>query len=656
MISIAQLGIEFFFNGIGNVQKAEKARDVVDGLLAGAAKVGAAVVAINKVGKAISDFVDKTAKLKDLSEYTGDSIDSLKEWSSVIRGAGGDADKFLGTVDGIGKSLKKAMVEDAEFTTLLSGVARINPLDDNGELKGVTDILYDLAGAWNHLSKSNQIYLGEKLGLDRDTIRLLQMGQEYLKKHLEIQDRIRKEHGLDGEEQAKSARKLKSLWYGIADMLDTAAEILITKLNPYLEKVLGVIHKIGLYTLQNKDVFEQVVTGLAFAVGMVLLPALKLLGAVVLKLGIVFAPILIKAALLSALIGYLVEDFREWKKTGQSTLGVLWKGVSDLWVKLEGFYYRVKAIFKRIWDDPRKAFEDFIGYFQNRWKGLSLFEIAKDILKSFIDGVKTTWDALVIPFLGSIDAQFKEWFGVDLSEAGTGMIASLWSGFNASLSTLWNGIISMYNQAKSMIKTFKWAEIGVDVGSAIANAIIAAMSFTADLLIAIKDIDWESVGTAILKGLLAVLEAVAMFIGALLQILIGAIAGIVTTLLETLKDKVFGWIDDIINEIKSIPGVSHVLKLIDSDKMDDPNFVPIPGVAMLGNGVISQAMNPSPAFASPGIMGARSGDISGDTTVTVSAPINISGAGDPERVATAAANELAHTILDSYNAERSNRR
>lgn len=169
-------------------------------------QAGAAFIAIASIQKVISGTFEAAHFADDLGEVAhglGVSVELLSAWSDATKFAGGTATSAQESFKALSGSLAQI---DA------TGHSRVKPFFDelgvqledvHGKIRPINDLLLDVAGKFEHMSKQESFGFGRKLQLDEGTIRLLQRGRKGVEDLLAAQ----KELGVVTEEDAEIGRQ-----------------------------------------------------------------------------------------------------------------------------------------------------------------------------------------------------------------------------------------------------------------------------------------------------------------------------------------------------------------------------------------------------------------------------------------------------------------
>lgn len=147
--------------------------------------------------------VDYADKLDETSGALDASVEDLDAWGGAVKLAGGDAQTFHGTLGNLAAGM--AQVDTLGKSRMLPFFKElgVSMTDAEGKTRPVLDLLPELAGAFEGLSKQQALGMGKKLGLDAGTIMLLQQGR----RAVEDQIRRQKEQGVVTAQQAETAAK-----------------------------------------------------------------------------------------------------------------------------------------------------------------------------------------------------------------------------------------------------------------------------------------------------------------------------------------------------------------------------------------------------------------------------------------------------------------
>lgn len=570
--------------GVTGAGQVKSARSEVSGLINAFGKLVGVSASIYTAVSAVSNFVNEAVKLDRVSKATGVAVESLSAWKQALDAAGEDGNAFLGTVEGITNSVNEMLVSGGgDIRTYLNQLG-VDVFDANGKLKDATEIITDVADQWGNFSSREQTMIGQHLGIDEGTIRMMQRGGAEVRQLLADQ----KELGVITSAHAKSAQAVSTAYYGLKNTWRVVSYALSADLMPALEWALLKLNDASRWIANNKPIVYGFLIGLA-----------ALFAPVAAGWIIAFAPALAVITILTAIgtaLYYLYDDFMVWRRGGIVAFGGVWEAGEKLVNGITAIFGKFGAFLKGFWNDPKKTWDETIEYFRNRWKGMSLVEIGKDIIRSFSAAVKTAWNEYVFPFFEAIDNKFKQWFGFSLIEEGGKIIESLEEGIkngwtklkawwaNTSLIdegkslalSLWNGLdngwgkwvvpfaqeadkqfkgwfgFSLLDEGAAVIDsfitgvkdsfakleqffvTYDFKGLGKRIGNAITDAVVKAWDWAG----AVDRSDWGEVGESIKNGLARALSFGVNVIFAIADTVRGVVDAIASRIWESLKEKI----------------------------------------------------------------------------------------------------------------------
>lgn len=319
--------------------------------------------------KAVNSYQDYAEKLRIISRETSQSIEDFQKWSYAIEYTGGSISSFTSTFEKLSKQVRQAPF--THNSTFLRGLNElgVNVHEANGKIKSMSDLLLGLAGRLGGMSEGKALLIGQRLGLDDDTIRLLMKGknavQEYLdktkedevisKRNVELYDRLRKL-------RVEISKSWKELTISIGNFF---LPIMI-KVSEWYLKFQNIIKENMPFLRHTGQLILNIVKGL-------------LIGAVAFGL-ITNAVKLFKLALWGLGIGALIliwDDFMTYLEGGESVIGKVIEAFKSLGSYLKDVFVGVVQFVKDFWS----GFVDFfaskiewvlnkIDFFKGKLKGI----------------------------------------------------------------------------------------------------------------------------------------------------------------------------------------------------------------------------------------------------------------------------------------------
>lgn len=275
---------------------ADKSADSFKKLTSQAIKTLAPIAGLGVLLNRTLNFASHAEEMSYLAQTTGVAVDKFQALAIAAENYGGSAEGIAGSMQGLNRDLNNMRlgkggggVEEAALTY------GINIYGQNG-LATADELLMNVAQRFESLDSTQQVDLGQRLGLDEGTIRLLQTGVANVQKELERGSKFSLFSAEDVENSRKFQRTLRDVKLGLAQIFGVVARSLLPAFTWLGDKIKPFID----YILQHQNA----VKGFFLALSAVM-------GALALKSALALLPILaiIAAAVLLAVI---FEDFVAW--------------------------------------------------------------------------------------------------------------------------------------------------------------------------------------------------------------------------------------------------------------------------------------------------------------------------------------------------------
>ena len=270
--------------------------------------------------KSLAAGADAVGKVAD---RIGASAPDLYAWGNAAELSGGSVRGLFNSVEGLNKQLARIAVTGKSRILPFFEQLGVAVVDDSGKVRNVFDVLRDLAGAVEGMSKLESQGILSSLQLDEGTIGLLQGGRQALDDLIKRQ----KDLGYFTKEDTVIAAKFNDSILRFAAPTLTQFALALTDVFAYMQKH-GDILTAALYAI------VAVVTGL-------LLPTLWSLFAAILANPITWVIMLIAAFIL------VLEDLWVYANGGKSAFEDMWKAL--------GTGDEVLAALQSAWDFLKQA-------------------------------------------------------------------------------------------------------------------------------------------------------------------------------------------------------------------------------------------------------------------------------------------------------------
>lgn len=352
-----------------NTKNLEKTTDDLTDSLRGAATAGtflgnvlfkAMDFTFQTVSRAIISYEGLIENLRQVSRTTNQSIEDFQRWSYAIEYSGGNVAAFQSTFESLSKQIRQAPF--THNSTFLRGLSElgISVHNANGQIKSMSDLLLGLSGRLGGMSEGKAFLIGQRLGLDDDTIRLLREGKDAVQAYLDKtkEDGIIQKQNLEIYERLRKARvELSKSWSELSIKIGNVILPIITKLVEGLTSVAEWISENSgfiQHTLELLGWLASGIAGVTLAIGL-LVNSLKLLKMGLWGLGI-GAIILLWDDFMTYLeggdsvIGRVINKFNEWGKSIKENLRPVLEWLKDFWDGFVEFFEEKILWCIELWD------------------------------------------------------------------------------------------------------------------------------------------------------------------------------------------------------------------------------------------------------------------------------------------------------------------
>lgn len=275
-----------------------------------ATNVVAPVASFAVLTRAVNKFRDHAVSLGQASKVTGMAVESLDAWRGAMQEAGADGDAFIGKIEEIHKKITDLQGNDTKLTLWQIGIDADKASDD---------LFLQLSEKMSKLTTAGAMRLGEKLGLDRNTVLAMRQGRTEMERLLAIQESLGLTSGEDAEMADKNRRSLERLKKSYDGFTSTIVRFFLPGLTLAFDKLTNV-----LADLRKRSVLiGSFLAGLAVFMGGKLLASIVSVGRALRMLGISPRMALLLAMLTS--LSLIFEDLWVYANGGESALAGLWE-------------------------------------------------------------------------------------------------------------------------------------------------------------------------------------------------------------------------------------------------------------------------------------------------------------------------------------------
>ena len=396
-----------------NVKQAKNLTEAMGKVAKGAAALFALVTGSNALDKLIREAAEANVQLDNLSRNIGMSRNQLQAWGGMAEMAGGSAEGMKGSLAGLSMGITRlTTMGDTSMVPFFNafGVALLNA---DGKARDLDSIMLDLSDRFSKMDRVQAYNLAKSMGLDDGTINTLMLGRAEMEKMLEMQRNLYH----SGEKEIAVSRELTRSRAYLNQQWDALKNMLADALAPHLLRLVKLVSSFADFLMRNENTMKHVFEGVAFVLGVVLIPVLW---SAVTALYAFIAPFALAAAAVAALgaaFVLLYDDYKTWAEGGKSLFD---------WGAFTGYIRTSKVSV----DSLNSAFAYLVtGYKSWAEAGNAAFDWLR--LKGFIDENGVSLRSLANGFK-SLANDIYQFFAPALSDVGE-ILTSLMNGnFNGA--------------------------------------------------------------------------------------------------------------------------------------------------------------------------------------------------------------------------------
>lgn len=333
---------------------------------------------------AVNAYLDQADALGKYSDSLGVAVEDVQAWEEAVKHAGGSGEAFRQSLQGLTANLTAiATTGKGRMLPFLQELG-VSAKGAGGKVKSAMELLPELAEKFEKMAPAEAAGFGEKLGLDKGTVMLLQQG----KKATEEAIKAGKEHIRFTRADTEAAAKANDAIQDMQTSLMALAMRAVAPAIPLIAKFAEIIHRAAQWISENSET----VTAFFIAVGTILMrqgiPAMLKFAASTWAAIAPFLPIIAAVAAL----GVALDDLWAFITGGDSVLERM----------LQRFGVAQETI-----DGMRNVLRNVAGFFLDLWDAVT--GEGKDADAAW-DRVKQSWEAMKAWFKGLIDSLLG-WFG-----------------------------------------------------------------------------------------------------------------------------------------------------------------------------------------------------------------------------------------------------
>lgn len=370
-----------------NLQDAAKKGDsAFQALIPTLAKVAGFVGVGLSIKGLVSTYLDQADALGKYSDALGVNMEEVQAWEEAVKHAGGDAASFRGTLQTLTASLTQASeLGTGRMLPFLQQLG-ISAKDASGKTKEAMALLPELAEKFEKMSAAESMGFGQKLGLDKGTIMLLQQGRKATEEAI----KAGKEHIRFTKADADAAARANDAMQDMQTAFMSLAMRAIAPFIPLMTLAANILHDFAQWCSQNQEAVVAFFTAIAIVAGVKAVPALLKLGNALKLLRLAFGPVGIAVMFLAGL-------FDE-----------LWAFITGGDSVIERFALKM-GVSKETLESIRQVLQGVIGFFLDLWEAITGDGADAD---AAWNRVKATWESAKEYLAGLIQAVKDKFLGL----------------------------------------------------------------------------------------------------------------------------------------------------------------------------------------------------------------------------------------------------
>lgn len=325
-------------------EAATKGAESFSGMAKSVGGLIAAYLSWQAISASVIDQALATDQFGKFAQTVDESIETMDAWGAAVELNGGSADSFRGSVESLNDAMADIALGGGGDIAEVLGRIGVSALGAGGRIKSVTELLPQIADAFQNLSSRESVAFGQKLGLDQGTILLLQQGRDAVEGLVEQQRQLggRTQEGFEASAAFNDEMKNTSrVFTGIADAANQ-------RILPVLTDVLGGFRAIIQWAQEHKTVVTAFFAGVAGIITAVYLPAITSAAVATIAAAAPFIAIGAAIAAAGAAFALLFEDVKAYIGGQESFIGSLAEKYEWFGKLLDGVINGVKFLFREL--------------------------------------------------------------------------------------------------------------------------------------------------------------------------------------------------------------------------------------------------------------------------------------------------------------------
>lgn len=324
-------------------EKGGEMKEFYSGLIEKATQLFAILAGGHELKEFIKEMMETEIASSRLAKLLNLTIEDVGVWRGAVELAGGSADGFNDSIKSMGGMLidiEKKLPRAKRALTVFQA-AGIKGLA-MGKKTDVLEVLDQLAEKMHAMGGMEALRLGQRMGLDAGTIRLLRKGKEAIE---ELKAEA-ESYGVIHQEEADAALKYeetqKALALSAANIGRVIMRMVVPAMQWFADKMLVVSKWVNAHSEDVQAAFIAISVAIGVVGAVATYTAFSLLG--------VTWPLYLIAAALALITYGVVKLYQEWKKWtqgGKSDLAEFFQMATDIWHRISD---TVGTELRTLWD------------------------------------------------------------------------------------------------------------------------------------------------------------------------------------------------------------------------------------------------------------------------------------------------------------------
>lgn len=391
-----------------------RARLMEDKVKGAFVRIGAAVlaaVAASKVLESVTARVQMVEQIKNTSDALGIAVGDVDAFGKVIERMGGDAQGARDSLTDMAESIGEALQDMESGRAKTFKALRISLKDVNGDAKNAIEVMSELAGAVEGMSREEAVFRIKELGItDNRSVELILKGRQELDRML----RTQKEQGVVTKESAERVQQysmaLNKFKQNVGNARDGLVDWLLPAITWVIEKFDGLV---GWF--RDHDTFVQgFFIALAGVLTAVFLPAVVSAAAGVWALVAPFLAVAVPIGAVIALFALLYDDVMNFLDGNDSLIGQISEKYPIVGETVKAMAEAVKAAFEWVKAALAAAYDSVQAFASGAINAFSVMgKSIGAIFEGVVGVVKSAWTYIsgVFDSVSSVISKIGKWLG-----------------------------------------------------------------------------------------------------------------------------------------------------------------------------------------------------------------------------------------------------